>query len=186
MLNGRKDDGTAMRVRKSLRRMMCGSLGILISGLMGITGVEAALSEFSQKSTGSIENLVLVAQSRGNDENRRDPFRPINKPRARSAPSKKSQSAPKKTLPIQQVKVPKFMLLGIIHGPFGRQAVIQVSPGKRMFARSGLELAQSGWFIKTINKGEVLLEHFPTTSSRASLFQPQTFILSFPAHRTSQ
>lgn len=166
--------------------MICGSLGLLISGLMGIPGVEATISEFPQKPTDSMRNLVLVAQSLGNDENRRDPFRPINKPRSRSAPSKKSRSVPKEILPIQQAKNPKFMLLGIIHGPFGRQAVIQVSPGKRIFAKPGLELAQSGWFIKTISKGEVLLEHFTAISSKASLSRPEPFILSFPILGKSQ
>ena len=186
MLNGRKDDGAAMRGRKGLHRMMCGFLGLLISGLMGIPGVEATVSGFPQKQIDSMGNRVLVDQSRGNHENRRDPFRPINKRRSSSSSSKKSRPEPKKTLLIQQAKDPKFMLLGIIHGPFGHQAVIKISPGKRIFARPGLELAQSGWFIKTIRKGEVLLEHFSAISSRASLPQPEPFILSFPILGKSQ
>jgi len=166
--------------------MLPGSFGLLICVLIGIPGVEATVSEFPQMQTDSMENLVLVARSQGNHESRRDPFRPIKKPRSISSSSKKSQSEPKKTFPIQRAKYPKFTLLGIIHAQFGRQAVIQVSPGNRIFAMPGLELAQSGWHIKAISKGEVLLEHFSTTSSRASLPQPQTFILSFPTHRTSQ
>ena len=167
-------------------RMLSGFLGFLICVLIGIPGVEATVFTFSQKQTDSLENQVLVAQSRGNHENRRDPFKPINKTRSISSSSKKSRSEPKKTHPIQQVKDPKFMLLGIIHGKFGRQAVIQLSPGKRIFVRQGLELAKSGWFIKTINKKEVLLEHFSATSSRASLPQPEPFILSFPILGKSQ
>lgn len=169
-----------------MRRMMTGSFGFLICVLIGIPGVETTVSGFSQKQIDPMENRVLVAESWENDESRRDPFRPIKKSRSISSPLKKTRPEPKKTRPIQQVKDPKFILLGIIRGQYERQAVIQVSPGKRIFAKPGLELAQSGWFIKTISKGEVLLEYFSTTSSRAGLSQPKTFILSFRTLGKSQ
>jgi len=186
-LTVRMDDHQAMRGRNNVCRIMSGSLGLLIYVLIGIPGVvEATVSEFPHRQTDSMENRVLVVQSQGNHESLRDPFRRINKPRSRSSSSKKLRPESKKTLPIQQAKDPKFTLLGIIHGPFGRQAVIQVSPGKRIFARSGLEVARSGWFIKTINKEEVLLEHFSAPSSRVRLPQPEPFVLSFPIRRKSQ
>ena len=185
-LNPRTEDHEAMRGRKRVHRLMFGSLGFLICVLIGIPGVEATVSEFPQKQTDSMENLVLVVQSGGNHESRRDPFMPIKKPRSIASSSKKSRPEPKSPPPIQLAKNPQFMLLGIIHGPFGRQAVIQVLPGKRIFARPGLELAKSGWFIKTISKEEVLLEHFSSTSSRPSLPQPKLFILSFPILGKSQ
>ena len=185
-LKTRMDDHEAMKGRNSVRLMISGSLVLLICVLIGIPGVEATVSEFPQKQTDSMENHVLVAQSQRNHENLRDPFKPINKPRSISSPLKKARSEPKKNIPIQQAKNPKFTLLGIIHAQFESQAVIQVSPEKRIFAKPGLELAQSGWFIKTISKEEVLLEHFSSTSSKASLPQSQTFILSFPTHRKSQ
>ncbi len=178
------DNGAAMR--KGLCRMLFGSLGLLICGLLGTQGVEAKLPKFPQEQTGSKENLDLGAQPRKNHVNRRDPFRPIKKSRSISSSLRKSPSVPTKSLQRSNVKDPKWTLLGVIHGPFGRQAVIQVSPGKRIFARPGLELAQSGWTIKTISKGEVLLEHFSTTPSRAGLSQPKTFILSFPTLGKSQ
>ncbi len=186
MLNERKDDGVTIRVKTYSYRMVWGSLGLLISGLMVIPGVEATVSEFPHRQTDSIDNRVLVVQSPGNHEGLRDPFRRINKPRSLSSSSKHSRPQSQKTLPIQQAKDPEFTLLGIIHGPFGRQAVIQISSGRRMFARPGLELARSGWFIKTIMKEEVLLEHFSSISARASLPQPETFILSFPTLGKSQ
>ncbi len=178
------DNDAAMR--KGLCRMMFGSLGLLICGLLGSPGVEAKLPKFSQEQTGSMENRALGSQARKNYVNRRDPFQPIKKSRSIYSSSRKSQSVPTKSLQHSNVKNPKWTLLGVIHGPFGRQAVIQVSPGKRMFARPGLELAQSGWIIKAISKGEVLLEHFSIGSSRADLSQPKTFILSFPTLGKSQ
>jgi len=183
-LKKRMDNGAAMR--KGLCRMMFGSLGLLICGLLGIPGVEATLQKFPQEQTGSMENRALGSQPRKNHVNRRDPFRPIKKSRSISSSSRKSQSTPTKSLQRSNVKDPKWTLLGIIHGPSGRQAVIQISPGKRVFVRPGLELAQSGWLIKTISKGEVLLEHFSTISSRAGLSPPKTFILSFPTLGKSQ
>ena len=76
-LNTRMDNHESMRGRKRVCRMMSCSLGFLICVLIGIQGVEATV--FPQKQPDSIGNRVLVAQSRGNHENRRDPFRPIKK-----------------------------------------------------------------------------------------------------------
>lgn len=186
MLNTQVDDYQAMRGETCVCRIMSGSLGFLICVLIGISGVEARVPEFLQKKTDSLGNRVLVTRSRENDESRRDPFRPLNQARSIFSSSKKSRPEPQKNFPIQETKAPKFTLLGIIHGLSGPQAVIQVSPGKRIFAKPGVELAQSGWFIKTISKGEVLLEHRSHSSSRESLPKVDPFILSFPILGQSQ
>ena len=110
---------------------------------------------------------------------RRDPFRPIIKQRAISSLPKKAHIQRPTIEAVSVIKNPKWKLLGIIDGQYGRQAVIQVSPQMRVFIKSGLEVAGSGWIIKTISRGEVLLEHSSPTTPGKGLSEPKAFILSF-------
>jgi len=153
--------------------------GVLICALLAVPAMAEEFQAISQENPGSLEVVVERAQPRENYGKRRDPFRPIMKPRSISSSSRKSLPDPRKVLSIPSVTDPKWKLLGIIHGQYGHQAVIQISSGERVFARPGLELARSGWIIKTISKGEVLLEHQSTTSAETNHPQHRTFILSF-------
>ena len=155
-------------------------LGIIFCGLL-VAPVEAGeFQNFNLENSGSVEGLVRQTEFRNDSGNRRDPFRPIKKRRSISSSSRRSQPEPPKIPPISTIKDPNLKLLGIFHGPYGRQAVIQVSPGERILVRPGLEIVRSGWIIKTISDGEVLLEHLSTATSGKGLSQSKTFILSFP------
>jgi hypothetical protein len=97
--------------------------------------------------------------------------------------SKKSH--PESTIVPKKVENPVWRLLGVIHGQSGHQAVIQISPKERVVVQPGSELARSGWTIKTITEGEVLLERLSSTSSVGVSSPPGNFILSFSAIRKS-
>jgi hypothetical protein len=167
-------------VKKNVCRLKPQFLGVIFCGLLAGPVAAGEFQKFYLENTGSVEGLALQTQFRNDYGNRRDPFRPIKKRRSISSSSRKSQPGPPKIPPISTIKDPSLKLLGIIRGQYGRQAVIQVSPGKRIFVRPGLELVPSGWIIKTISEGEVFLEHLSTPTSGKALPQSRTFILSFP------
>jgi hypothetical protein len=170
-------------VKKNVWGLKPQFLGIIFCGLL-VAPVEAGeFRKFYLENSGSVEGLVRQTEFRNDSGNRRDPFRPIKKRRPNSSSSRRSQPEPPKIPPISTIKDPNLKLLGIFHGPYGRQAVIQVSPGERILVWPGLELVQSGWIVKTINDGEVLLEHLSTATSGKGLPQSKTFILSFPTSR---
>ena len=170
-------------VKKNLHRLKPQFLGVIFCGLLVPPVAAGEFQKFYLENTGSVEGLALQTEFRNDSGNRRDPFRPIKKRRSISPSSRKSQPEPPKIPPISTIKDPNLKLLGIIRGQYGRQAVIQVSPGERILVRPGLELVRSGWIIKTISDGEVLLEHLSTATSGKGLPQSKTFILSFPTSR---
>jgi len=167
-------------VKKNVCRLKPQFLGVIFCGLLVVPVSGGEFQKFYLENAGSVEGLSLQTQFRNDYGNRRDPFRPIKKQRSISSSSRKSQPEPQKIPPISTIKDPNLQLLGIIRGQYGRQAVIQVSPGERIFVRPGLELVRSGWITKTISDGEVLLEHLSTSTSGEGLPQSRTFILSFP------
>jgi hypothetical protein len=167
-------------VKKNACRLKPQFLGVIFCGLLAAPVAAGEFQKIYLENTGSVEGLALQTQFRNDYKNRRDPFRPIKKRRSISSSSRKSESQPPKIPTISTIKNPNLKLLGIIRGQYGRQAVIQVSPGERILVRPGLELVRSGWIIKTISDGEVLLEYLPTSTSGKGLPQSRTFILSFP------
>jgi hypothetical protein len=179
-LKKRRDDWVFQGVKKNVCRLKPKFLGVIFCGLLG---APVAAGEFQKpylENTGSVEGLALQTLFRNDFGNRQDPFRPIKKRRSISPSSMKSRPKPSENPPISSIKDPNLKLLGIIRGQYGHQAVIQISPGERIFVRPGLELVRSGWIIKTISDREVLLEHLSTSTSGKALSQSRTFILSFP------
>jgi len=156
-------------------------LGGLIFLLMGVVAVEGKITAPAQPAT-IVGNHVAQDNSRHTTVNRRDPFKPIKKRMPTPRVSKKSH--PESTI-VPVVEDPLWRLLGVIHGQDGRQAVIQISPKERVIVQPGSELVRSGWIIKTISEGGVLLEHLSSTSSVGVSFPPRNFILSFPTSRKS-
>ncbi len=114
--------------------------------------------------------------------NRRDPFKRIPKPLPTPKVSTQSDTEPKDA-PLADN--PVWRLLGVMHGQDGHQAVIQISPTERVLVRPGVELARSGWTIKTISEKEVLLEYVSSASSVRGASPTRTFILSFPTIQKS-
>jgi Tfp pilus assembly protein PilP len=167
-------------VKKNVCRLKPQFLGFIFCGLLVAPIAAGEFQKTYLENTGSVEGLALQTLFRNDYGNRQDPFRPIKKRRSISPPSRKSRPEPSKNPPISTIKDPNLKLLGIIRGQYGHQAVIQVSPGERIFVRPGLELVRSGWIIKTISDREVLLEHLSTSTSGKGLSQSRTFILAFP------
>ena len=157
-------------------------LGCLIFWLMGVVAVEGKITPPSQPNT-LVENSSAHDNSRHTEVNRRDPFKRIKKRMPTPVVSKKSH--PESTIVPKKVENPVWRLLGVIHGQSGHQAVIQISPKERVVVQPGSELARSGWTIKTITEGEVLLERLSSTSSVGVSSPPGNFILSFSAIRKS-
>jgi len=180
MLEKSVNDFVVRSAKMQVCRIMFPFLGGIFCGLLSVSVAAGEVQKFSLNNLGTADALVQRIQDRSDFKKRRDPFRQIKKPRSISSSPRKSRPEPKKIFPIPRVKDPNWKLLGVIHGQYGRQAVIQISPGKRIFVRPGLELVQSGWIIKTISKGEVLLERRSITPSGTDFPQPRIFILSFP------
>ena len=155
-------------------------LGILLCGLSSSTLGAGDVHRLLLTNTGSSDGVVYRVPVRNAVNVRRDPFKPIIKRRGIFSSSRKKRPVPATIPPVPKVKNPNWKLLGIIHGQYGRQAVIQVAPHKRVFGRAGLEVFQSGWIIKTISKDEVLLENFAASPLGESVSKPKVFILSFP------
>lgn len=168
-------------VKKNVWRLIPQFLGIIFCGLLVVPAAAGKLKIFYLENSYSVDSLVRQTEFRNNSGNRRDPFRPIRKRRSMPSSFMKSQPETPKIHPISTIKDPNLKLLGIFHGPYGRQAVIQVSPGERILVWPGLEIVRSGWIIKTISDGEVLLEHLSTSISGKGLPQSKTFLLSFAA-----
>jgi Tfp pilus assembly protein PilP len=166
-------------IKKNVCRLKPQFLGVIYCGLLAAPVAAGEFQKTYLENSGSVPGSALQTLFRNDYGNRRDPFRPIKKRRSISPSSMKSRPEPSKNPPISTIKDPNLKLLGIIHGQYGRQAVIQVSPGEQVFVRPGLELVRSGWIIKTISDGEVLLEHLSNATSEKGHSQSRTFILSF-------
>ncbi|MFA9562294.1 MAG: hypothetical protein ACERKU_08160, partial [Nitrospirota bacterium] len=115
-------------VKKIVRRLKSQFLGVIFCGLLVSTAAAGEFQKIYLEHTSPVEGLARQTQFRKDSGKRRDPFRPIKKRRSISSPSRKSQPEPSKIHPIPTIKDPNLKLLGIFHGPYGRQAVIQVSP----------------------------------------------------------
>ncbi len=171
--------GVVFITSKNICRQMSRFLIAMLCGLFILPVLTEDVSARSKKFKSAVNEFVQRTSVRGDFKKRRDPFRPIRKRRSASTVSRKSHSLPLKIIPISERKNPNWKLLGIIDGRYERQAVIQVSPQERVFVRSGLEVGRSGWIIKTISKGEVLLERsFPPTSRKGHT-ESQVFSLAF-------
>jgi len=178
--------GNEYRVRYAnthVERIMAQFLGGILLGLLSVTSANGEVRNVASNHSGMSEMVVQGVSSPKDFSQRRDPFQPIQKRRAISSTPRKARSKPPQqqamSSSIPTLKNPSWKLLGIIHGQNGRQAVIQISPQERVFVRSGLEVARSGWIIKAISKEEVLLEY--SLTPRGGRSRPQAFILSFSA-----
>jgi hypothetical protein len=148
---------------------------------MGVVAVEGKINLPSQPNTLAGKRSAH-ANSRHNVANRRDPFKRVKKRLPTQGVPKNSHS---ELTIVPVVEDPVWRLLGVLHGQDGHQAVIQVSPKQRVLVQPGSELARSGWTIKNISEGEVLLEYLSSTSSVGVSSPPRNFILSFPTIRKS-
>lgn len=159
-----------------------GLFGGLVLWLMGVVAVEGKIIPSVQLTT-LVGNPLAQDNSWHTTVSRRDPFKRIKKPTP-TPPMVSKKSQPESTI-VPAVEVPLLRLLGVIHGQDGYQAVIQISSKERVVVQQGSELARSGWTIKTISNGEVLLERLSSTSSVGASSPPRNFILSFPVIRKS-
>jgi hypothetical protein len=151
-------------------------VGGLIFWLIGVVAVEGKITPPFQANT-LVKNSSAYDNSRHTEMIRRDPFKRIKKRLPTPMVSKKSHPESKI---VPRAEDPVFRLLGVIHGQNGPQAVIQISPKERVVVQPGSKLVRSGWTIKTISEGAVLLEHPSETSSVGISSPPRNFILSFP------
>jgi len=168
-----------MRSRKLGGHTLSRILGVLICAVLAVPVMAAEVLLLSQENPEALPGVRERGKSHGNDGKRRDPFQPIKKMRSISTSSRPVTSKSPPIAPIPNITAPTWKLLGIIHGQYGHQAVIQISSGERVFTWPGLELAQSGWIVKAMSQGEVLLEHQATISAESNPSPPRTFILSF-------
>ncbi len=132
-----------------------------------------------------VDKMIRLRQTTGDFQNRRDPFQPIKRHGSISPSPRKVGPVLPAIDSIPVPTAPPWKLLGIIDGKLGRQAVIQLSPKKRVVVQAGSEVARSGWIIKTINPQEILFEHSSSWPAKNGLSQSQIFVLSFSPHRTS-
>lgn len=90
----------------------------------------------------------------------RDPFTPIEK----SIPAPKSPGPPKIAKPpLPSLPLPG-KLLSVVRGPWGYQAVIQLSPKASLIVEPGESVAQTGWKVKEIKEDRVRLESIQSRS----------------------
>ncbi|MGD9852528.1 MAG: hypothetical protein AB7T38_14815 [Nitrospirales bacterium] len=90
----------------------------------------------------------------------RDPFAPIEK----SIPVPKSPGQPKiANPPLPSLPLPG-KLLSVIRGPWGYQAVIQLSPKEHLIVEPGETVAQTGWRVKEIKDDRVRLDWIQSRS----------------------
>ncbi len=132
-----------------------------------------------------VDKMIRLSHTTGAFQNRRDPFQPIKKRGSISSSPRKADPVLPAIDSIPVPTAPPWKLLGIIEGKFGRQAVIQLSPKKRVVVKAGSEVARSGWIVKTINPREILFEHSSSWPTKNGLSPFQIFVLSFSPHRTS-
>lgn len=175
MLKKRENDFLIFNIKSATVRITIYMLGGILCGFLSLP---LAMGKV-QKLLGPEGGQVGQSQGRSNIKKRQDPFSPIKKRRVIPSASRKAQSDLPLISPIPTVANPNWKLLGIIDGQFGRQAVLQLSPHERVFVRPGLEVARSGWIIKTIGKEEVLFEHSSTSILEKGLSSAKPFILSF-------
>ena len=169
-----------MKSRKMRAQKLSMIFGVIIYAFLAMPVMAADALFLSQENLKALQGVRERGKSHGNDGKRRDPFQPIKKIQSISSSSRPVTSKSHPIAPIPSITDPTWRLLGIIHGQYGHQAVIQISPGKRVLTRPGLELARSGWIVKAMSQGEVLLEHQTTISAGSNPSPPRTFILSFP------
>ena len=167
-------------LRESGKYSICFLVGLTF-WLMGVVAVEGQITSSFQQNT-LIVNNPAQGHFRHTEANRRDPFKRIKK--RTPTPSVSKNSHPEPAI-VPGVQDPVWRLLGVMHGQDGHQAVIQISPKVRVVVQPGSELAGSGWTIKSISEGEVLLEHLSSSSLAGGSFPPRNFILSFPTIRKS-
>lgn len=179
MLKKRVNGFEVPRARKLVCRIMLQVAGGFLCVFLSLPGAAGEVPKNPSTDSGAVVGLVQGIQSKGDLRKRRDPFRPINKRRAISSSPKNAELQRPTITPIPVINHSNWKLLGIIDGQYGRQAVIQVSPQERVFIRPGLEVGRSGWIIKTISKGEVLVEHSSPSTSEKGLSETKAFILSF-------
>lgn len=160
---------------------VCSFLGGLIFWVMGVIPVEGKIIPPSRPNSlvvnGSAHDYSLRIEA-----SRRDPFKRIKKRMPTPKVSKKSHP---ESITVLKEKDPVLRLLGVIHGQDGHQAVIQISPKERVVVQPGSTLPQSGWTIKTISEGEVVLEHLSSISSADASSPPRNYVLSFSTIRKS-
>jgi len=171
-----------LQVPKKVFLFLGATLGAILSLLVETGEVRKSYADNMGKVNGS---GLRIQQVRSDAKKQRDPFSPLRK---RGSLSSKPRQTPPKTSPgalMAKINNPNWKLLGIIHGPYGHQAVIQVSPQERVFARAGREVVHSGWIIKNISRGEVLLEHSSHSATRKGSDEQPPFILSFSTLGTS-
>ncbi|MGB5053444.1 MAG: hypothetical protein WBO24_03500 [Nitrospirales bacterium] len=144
---------------------------------MGVVAAEGTSSSTSYQNR-LVRPSLVEDNSRRNDRGRRDPFKRIPQPRPSTPKVTTPSDKESKIVPL--LDNPDWRLLGVIHGRDGQQAIIQLSPSKRVMVQTGSELARSGWTIKTISEKEVLLEYLSSAASLKGASSPRTFILSFP------
>jgi len=155
-------------------------VGVLIYAFLAVPVMAADVLFLSQENPKVLQDVRERGKAPGNEGKRRDPFQPIKKMGSISSSSKPVTSKSPPIASIPNITDPTWKLLGIIHGQYEHQAVIQISSGERVFAMTGLELARSGWIVKAMSQGEVLLEYQATISAGSNPSLPRTFILSFP------
>lgn len=164
-----------------LRGFVCysvfGCVVLNFGGGMGVVAAEGTSSSTSYQNR-LVRPSLVEDNDRRNDGSRRDPFKRIPQPRLSTPKVTTPSDKDSKMVPLPDN--PDWRLLGVIHGRDGHQAIIQVSPSKRVLVQTGSELAQSGWTIKTISEEEVLLEYLSSAASLKGASSPKTFILSFP------
>ena len=164
-----------------LKGVLCYSVCVWIvlnwGGVIGVVAAEGTSTSISYQNR-LVKPSLVEDNSGRNDGSRRDPFKRIPTPRLSTPKVKTPSDKESKIVPL--LDNPDWRLLGVIHGRDGRQAIIQVSPSKRVLVQTGSELARSGWTIKTISEEEVLLEHLSSAASLKGPSSARTFILSFP------
>ena len=152
----------------------------IVLNLGGGMGVVAAEDTSSSTSLNRLVSPSLVEDnSRRNDGSRRDPFKRIIPHRLSTHKVMTPSDKDSKIVPWRNN--PDWRLLGVIHGRDGHQAIIQVSPSKRVLVQTGSELVRSEWTIKAISEEEVLLEYLSSAATLKGVSSPRTFTLSFPA-----
>lgn len=84
----------------------------------------------------------------------RDPFAPIRK----TTPVPEPPSPPKVIKPAVPAPPVPGKLLSVVRGPWGYQAVIQLSPKDLLIVEPGEPVATTGWRVKEIKEDRVRLE----------------------------
>ncbi|MGP0592244.1 hypothetical protein ACTRXD_06830 [Nitrospira sp. T9] len=173
----RKVSTMSAYLRRFAGYSVCVWIVLNLGGVMGVVAAEGTSSSTSYQNR-LVRPSLVEDHSRRTDGSRRDPFKRIPQPRLSTPKVTTPSDKDSKVVPL--LDNPDWRLLGVIHGRDGHQAIIQVSPSKRVLVQTGSELALSGWTIKTISEEEVLLEYLSSAASLKGASLPKTFILSFP------